>query len=928
MVMMGDEMRKTELLAFLQNQTDFFDPDNLSDVFTASDLAQRFAMQRNTASHYLNQLVAQDVLVKINTRPVYFLHKKAFSQQFFPLSRNEYASMADLLAESDRRPEPVDHFSLLTGHDGSLRKPIEQMKTALFYPDGGLPLLITGDSGTGKSYMAELMHAYAIAQGLLAPDAPFVSFNCAQYANNPELLAANLFGYVKGAFTGAQGDKAGAFEAANGGMLFLDEVHRLNAEGQEKLFTWLDRKEIYRVGESAQGLPVSLRLVFATTEDIHSTFLTTFIRRIPILISLPDLQHRSRHEKEALMLQFFWQEARTLNARLQLTPRLLQGLTHYVYRGNVGEMKNVIKYAVASAWARRPGSEVLNVTLHDLPENIVAATPALNEPLPQEEPLLVEPQTSLHWLQRARDPAQSLIYDTQCRVLALYEAVLSQKSSWEEAQKSMGEEIETLFDRLIFDNPDAHSANMLLLATQQVREEFYRLEKRFNIQFNGNCIYALSHYLIHRSRQTLSTLSREKSRQLENFLAQKFPLLYRFCEAILAALALKLDIEPRRVDLLLLVLWLQKTGAVSQQQVTRAIVLAHGYATASSIANVANRLLKSQLFESFDMPLDVTPEAIANQVQSYIESHALGSGLIILVDMGSLKAIHSHFNRRLSTPVAIVNNVSTSMAMYVGERILQGDMLEDIVREIDGALAVEHQLYYPQADKPRAILTTCATGMGAAANLSALLSASIPAALAIDIVACDVDTLACPARREPLLSRYEVLAVVGTLDPHLEALPWISLDSLMSGEGSRPLMRIFGELATAEQVSEINNLLLKNFSLRRVIESVTILDTGKVINQVEQFLLRYEHLAGCQVANDRKVALYVHISCLIERLIRNASPTHDAGKQCPESELVILREAFSVIESGYSVKIPRVELCYIHDILTRETEYIQQDQEF
>ena len=57
-------------------------------------------------------------------------------------------------------------------------------------------------------------------------------------------------------------------------------------------------------------------------------------------------------------------------------------------------------------------------------------------------------------------------------------------------------------------------------------------------------------------------------------------------------------------------------------------------------------------------------------------------------------------------------------------------------------------------------------------------------------------------------------------------------------------MRIFGELATAEQVSEINNLILKNFSLRRVIESVTILDTAKVINQVEQFLLRYEHLAG------------------------------------------------------------------------------------
>lgn len=823
-------MRKTELLAFLQNQTDFFDPDNLSEVFTASWLARRFAMQRNTASHYLNQLVAQDVLVKINTRPVYFLHKKAFCQQFYPLSRSEYASMAELLAESDRQPEQADHFSLLTGHDGSLRKPIEQMKTALFYPNGGLPLLITGDSGTGKSYMAELMHEFAIAQGLLAPDAPFVSFNCAQYASNPELLAANLFGYVKGAFTGAQSDKAGAFEAANGGMLFLDEVHRLDAQGQEKLFTWLDRKEIYRVGDTAQGLPISLRLVFATTEDIHSTFLTTFLRRIPILVSLPDLQHRSREEKEALTLQFFWQEARTLAARLQLTPRLLQVLTQYVYRGNVGELKNVVKYAVASAWARSPGREMLTVTLHDLPENVMAATPALSEAMGQQEPLLIEPQTSLVWLLRARDPVQGLIYDVQCRVLAQYEAVLNKKTVWEEAQRSMGEEIETLFDRLIFDNHDSSSSQMLLLIAHQVREEYYRLEKRFNIQFNGNCLYALSHYLIHRSRQPQSTINNEKARQLEDFLVQKFPLLYRFCEAILGALTLKLDIEPQRIDLLLLVLWFHKNGAISQQQVTRAIILAHGYATASSIANVANRLLKSQLFESFDMP--------------------------------------------------------------------------------------------------RAILTTCATGLGAAANLSALLKASIPEALGIDIVACDVETLADPARREPMLSRYEVLAIVGTLDPHLADLPWISLDSLISGEGSRPLMRIFGELATAEQVSEINNLILKNFSLRRVIESVTILDTAKVINQVEQFLLRYEHLAGRDVPNDRKVALYVHISCLIERLIRHASPAQYTGGQCPDRELATLREAFSVIESGYSVKIPVVELCYIHDILTRETEFIQEDQDF
>ena len=919
---------RNEILTFLANQTDFFDPENLSEVFTASYLAQRFALKRNTASHYLNQLVAQGLLVKVNTRPVYFLHKKAFSQQFSPLSANEYDSIAQLLNDGGAEAEQPDHFSLLIGHDGSLKKPIEQLKTALFYPDNGLPLLITGDSGTGKSYMANLMHAFAIAQGLRPDDAPFVSFTCAQYASNPELLAANLFGYVKGAFTGAQTDKQGAFEAADGGMLFLDEVHRLNAEGQEKLFTWLDRKEIYRVGETAQGRPIATRLVFATTEELHSTFLTTFLRRIPILVTLPDLQNRSRQEKEALILLFFWQEAKKLAIRLSLSPRLRQILNDYVYRGNVGELKNAVRYTVAAAWARQRGGEMLSVSIQDLPEKVAATIPAVAELPGADEPLIVEPQTSMVWLLRSHDPTQGLIYDTQCQVLALYEETISGRSGWEEVARRMGDEIETLFDRLVFHHRDSVASPMLLLTTQQVREEFYRLEQQFNIQFNGNGIYALSHYLVHRSHGALSKLSQDRIRTLDDFLAQKYPQLYRFCQAVMTALTQKLDLDAKRIDALLLMLWLHKSGAVRPSQVTRAVILAHGYATASSIANVANRLLKNTVFESFDMPLDVTPEAIAQQVMNYIESNALASGLIILVDMGSLNAIHSHFQRRVATPVAIVNNVSTSMALYVGERILQGHHIEDIAGEITTDLPVEHQIFWPQANKPRVILTTCVTGIGAAANLCTLLKASIPETLGIEIIACDYAMLSDPQERAVAFNRYEMLAIVGTFDPQVPGVPWISLDSLIAGEGPLALTRIFGGIATVDQIAEINNLLLKNFSLRRVIESVTILDTGKVINQVEQFVFRYEHLAGCQVPNKRKVALYVHISCLIERLIRNASPATYSGRQCPESELAILRQAFSVIESSYSVKIPVIELCYIHNILTLETEFIQADQEF
>ncbi len=568
------------------------------------------------------------------------------------------------------------------------------------------------------------------------------------------------------------------------------------------------------------------------------------------------------------------------------------------------------------------------MSLHDLPDAMLSALPSLNEPLADDTPVSISPDTNLTWLLRARDEMQGMIHDTQCHVLALYELVRSGKEGWETVQKRMGDEIETLFDRLIFTGDDNVHSQRLLLITSQVREEFYRLEKRFNMQLNGNCIYALSHYLIHRTALAPSRLNSEQIRQLDAFLAQKYPLLYSFCLQILETLGQKLDLEPRRIDMLLLALWLHKQGANNQKQVTHAVILAHGYATASSIANVANRLLKNTIFESFDMPLDVTPEAIAQQVMRYLEEHPLASGLMILVDMGSLKAIHRHFDRALSTPVTIINNVSTSMALYVGERILQGHFIEEIARDIARDVPVEYQLYWPKSNKPRAILTTCATGIGVATNLCALLSASIPQALEIDVVACDYAMLASNKTQEPVFMRYDVLAIVGTLDPHIASVPWISLDSLISGEGNHYLMRLFGSLTTPEQVAEINNLLLKNFSLRRVIESVTILDTSKVINHVEQFLLRYEHLAGVTVSNERKVALYVHISCLIERLIRHAGITAYSGQQCPEQELNRLREAFSVIESNYSVKIPTAELGYIHNILTFETELIEQDQQF
>ena len=137
---------------------------------SASELEAHTGLKRSVLSLYLNQLVSDSKLTKTNTRPVRFS---------LPLSS-----------------EKTEVFRRFIGYSGSHLQQIAQCKSAVMYPPDGLPIIITGDSGVGKSYLASLIYAYAVQQNVIETNAPFIELNCADYANNPELLSSILFGHV------------------------------------------------------------------------------------------------------------------------------------------------------------------------------------------------------------------------------------------------------------------------------------------------------------------------------------------------------------------------------------------------------------------------------------------------------------------------------------------------------------------------------------------------------------------------------------------------------------------------------------------------------------------------------------------------------------------------------------------------------------
>lgn len=205
-------------------------------------------------------------------------------------------------------------------------------------------VLITGESGTGKELVARAIHD-------LSPRAekPFISINCGAFTET--LLESELFGYIKGSFTGANSNRKGLFEAANRGTIFLDEIGEMSPAMQVKLLRVLQERRVRPVG-AHEEIPVDARVIAATNRDLKQMSLDgsfredLFYRVSVIPISLPPLRERSEDIPDLVdhfVSKFCDQTGRSLG----ISPKAMQLLENYMWGGNVRELEHTIERAVA-----------------------------------------------------------------------------------------------------------------------------------------------------------------------------------------------------------------------------------------------------------------------------------------------------------------------------------------------------------------------------------------------------------------------------------------------------------------------------------------------------------------------------------------------------------------------------------------------------
>ncbi len=290
------------------------------------------------------------------------------SKPFSPLEElrlflRRMAEKVQLVEENQFLRERVDTEIELHGIVGVSPKIQDVLRMIARLKDTRTPVLVTGESGTGKELVARAIHF----RGTFA-NRPFVAVDCGSLV--PTLIESELFGYEKGAFTGAMRSRPGLFQSANGGTVFLDEIGELPLEMQAKLLRFLQEKEVRPVG-SNQKFKVDVRVIAATNRDLEAEYRAgqfrkdLYFRLNVVTVHLPALRER---RSDVPMLVHWFLDRYAKGSSVQVTSAAMKCMLQYDWPGNVRELENCIERATALG-----NGKIIDV--EDLPPAIRSISP-------------------------------------------------------------------------------------------------------------------------------------------------------------------------------------------------------------------------------------------------------------------------------------------------------------------------------------------------------------------------------------------------------------------------------------------------------------------------------------------------------------------------------------------------------------------------
>lgn len=879
---------------------------------SAMQLSEALRMSRNQCAVMLNQLVKEKKVVKVGANPKLFLSTEVLKEKHgISCLEDTYPSLAQVFSIKEEHHD----FEKLIGYDQSLKETVKQCKATISYPPHGLPMMLYGPTGTGKSYIAKLTYEWAVNHGVIRADAKFITVNCSEYANNPELLTANLFGHVKGAFTGADKDNEGLISLADQGILFLDEVHELKAECQEKLFLVMDQGIYHRVGDNEKWYKSQTRIIFATTENPEHVLLKTLLRRIPMTITVPSLEERGMQERIELLYDLFSKEEERLHCSIKISNKVYTALLCANLSGNIGELKSVVQSCCINSLFHRENDTIL-INLDSLPKTILDEVYTKQSSMQESNDyILVKSLQSFYHTEKE-------IIQLNQNILAKYQSYLEHELTLQELMEDGKKLVSTYFDRLMFEKKTNSQHEFYRRGVQHI---FNLIESQYGFTITNNEMIAIACYLneIHQDSNDFwcwSLQHEDECEDLYQVLQDEFYRPTKIALEICTYLKSYLDLEVHPIMIVTFLFYVYHFHRNKRLNQKACVILAHGFSTASSIADAANRLLNDYIFDAIDMSIYIDTNTIVDKLNMYLARIGKVKEIYLLVDMGSLEEIY-HGLQVENADIGIINNISTSIALEIGAGLRQNIAMEDLLKSV-----IEHTNYtyhiIQHKQKRPAILCSCASGIGTAYKIKEMIEEAFPEGVSIEAVTQNYSELVKYGLENPLFEQYNVLCVIGTLDPNIPKMKFIGVEDLILETSSTTFEDYFHDFMTQQQAEEFSKNILKNFSLSNLMNALTILNPNKLLEQVANAIDLLQTNLGVAFTNKTCFGLYVHVCCLIERLIvsKGTAEYPDCEDFVLEHEEFIqyVRRAFQMVEEFYGVFIPDEEIRYIYHYVSHD----------
>jgi len=866
---------------------------------SAIGLSEYMKLDRANISRYLNQLCNDNLIEKINGRPVLY---RAIKQEHKAVTANS--------------------LDIMIGAKLSLQVPIQQAKAAILYPPRGLHTLILGETGVGKSMFAELMYQFAKESHVIPENAPFIRFNCADYADNPQLVMAQIFGVKKGAYSGADSDRDGLLKKADKGMFFFDEIHRLSPQGQEMLFTFIDKGFFRPLGETDKIVHASVQIIAATTEEPNSHLLKTFTRRIPMTVNLPSLRELSLKERYYLVEAFIRCEAKRLKKDVYINKSALISFLLYDCPNNTGQLKSDIQLSCAKAFLnfKAKSRDYILIEQAELHQRVKYGLMKmqehrgeLNQLFKKKEDILVFSCTD-DW--RASNIADEMedykkgeyFYD---RIEANLEKLKAQGLTEKEINEIINIDIDSYFKKYLSDLPGKFRKEEIakvvdIEVVNLVEKILVFAQERLYKEFEEKVYYGLALHLS-KSIERIRHGNKIYHPNLET-IRQQYTEEFLVAMEITKMIEMQMDIKMPLDEIGYITMFLASNSyEIKAEEIGKVgvLVIMHGHATASSMCQVANSLIGEEYAQGLDMPLNMRVEKMYEVAKEKVLELDAGKGIILLVDMGSLNNFADMLLEEIGIKVRSIDMVSTPIVIEACRKAMAGRDLNQIYQSCQEVSRYRIQAKRDKKNNTKLlIITACFTGEGAAEQLKKIIENYLGNTSVVNIMSLSIlDHNDFLGKVQMLNQEYQIIAIVGTINIFIENIPSFSAMEVLSGDG----MKKIEELICWEQ----DYLKIKN----SLIDYVKAIDGEQLVEEIRQVIRDIEQGLNIMVDQEVKIGIILHIGFMIDAL--KSGERHvifedlEQYRSAHGREFILIGQSVQSLEKNYQIKILEDELAYI-----------------